>query len=138
MASCKDCFHWNACKKMLEEMWGHCIPAGYEGGAGRCEDFISTADVAPRAEVGEPLEDLLTEFDEFGMQPTILVPDAEGMAIEWKRKLEYAIGHIKAEVAREIILEIDELICCHANGDIDDKRLYILFDELKKKYTEGG
>ena len=43
----------------------------------------------------------------------------------------------KAEVAREIILEIDTLICCHANGDIDDKRLYILFDELKKKYTEG-
>lgn len=42
----------------------------------------------------------------------------------------------RAEVAREIILEIDELICCHANGDIDDKRLYILFDELKKKYTE--
>ena len=42
----------------------------------------------------------------------------------------------RAEVARQIILEIDELICCHANGDIDDKRLYILFDELKKKYTE--
>ena len=43
----------------------------------------------------------------------------------------------KREVAREIVLEIDTLICCHANGDIDDKRLYILFDELKKKYTEG-
>ena len=55
MASCKDCFHWNACKKMLEEMWGHCIPAGYEGGAGRCEDFISTADVAPRAEVAREI-----------------------------------------------------------------------------------
>ena len=43
----------------------------------------------------------------------------------------------KSEVAREIILEIDTLICCHANGDIDDKRLYMLLDELKKKYTEG-
>ena len=42
----------------------------------------------------------------------------------------------REEVAREIILEIDTLICCHANGDIDDKRLYILFDELKKKYVE--
>lgn len=38
-------------------------------------------------------------------------------------------------VAREIILEIDLLLCCHANGDIDDKTLYILFDEFKKKYT---
>ena len=47
----------------------------------------------------------------------------------------YDIG--RKEAAREIILEIDTLICCHANGDIDDKRLYILFDELKKKYTEG-
>ena len=46
--------------------------------------------------------------------------------------------HMKqSEVAREIIFEIDTLICCHANGDIDDKNLYILFDELKKKYTVG-
>ena len=43
----------------------------------------------------------------------------------------------KSEVARGIILEIDTLICCHANGDIDDKNLYIFFDKLKKKYTEG-
>ena len=43
----------------------------------------------------------------------------------------------KGEVAREIILEIDTLICCHANGDIDDKNLYMLFDELKKKYIGG-
>ena len=39
----------------------------------------------------------------------------------------------KSEVAKEIILEIDTLICCHANGDIDDKRLYLLFDEIKKE-----
>ena len=43
----------------------------------------------------------------------------------------------KSEIAREIMLEIDTLICCHANGDIDDKRLYMLFDELKKKYIGG-
>ena len=48
----------------------------------------------------------------------------------------YEIG--RKEAAREIILEIDTLICCHANGDIDDKNLYILFDELKKKYTEDA
>lgn len=48
----------------------------------------------------------------------------------------YQIDETRREVAREIVLEIDTLVCCHANGDIDDKRLYILFDALKKKYTE--
>ena len=52
--------------------------------------------------------------------------------------LLYNAGYRKqSEVAREIILEIDTLICCHANGDIDDKNLYMLFDELKKKYIGG-
>lgn len=47
-------------------------------------------------------------------------------------------GFCKCEaVAREIILEIDLLICCHANGDIDSRTLYVLFDELKKKYFAG-
>ena len=47
-------------------------------------------------------------------------------------------GFCKHEaVAREIILEIDQLICCHANGDIDSRTLYVLFDELKKKYFAG-
>lgn len=40
------------------------------------------------------------------------------------------------DVVREIILKIDELICCHANGDIDNERLYMVFDKLKKKYLE--
>ena len=40
-------------------------------------------------------------------------------------------------VAREIILQIDLMMCCHANGDIDDNTLYRLFDKLKMKYLEG-
>lgn len=65
MATCKDCFHWNACKKMLEAMWGHSVPSGYEGGADRCEDFISAADIAPRAEVArEIIEDVATLIEE--------------------------------------------------------------------------
>lgn len=70
MATCKDCFHWNACKKMLETYWGHCVPSDYEGGADRCEDFISTANVIvltgiieghpdPVGEPGEPGIDLV-------------------------------------------------------------------------------
>ena len=70
MATCKDCFHWNACKKMLEAMWGHSVPSGYEGGADRCKDFISAADVAPRAEVAreifEEIENALSLHTEGG------------------------------------------------------------------------
>lgn len=41
------------------------------------------------------------------------------------------------DAIREIILKIDQMICCHANGDIDNKRLYKLFDKLKKKHIGG-
>lgn len=105
----------------------------------RVKQWLENADVAPRAEVGEHLEDLLTEFDEFGMQPTILVPDPEGMAIEWKRKLEYAIGLIKAEVAREIFEEI-EFDIHQLMFDREETRAIAIegiIANLKKKYTEG-
>lgn len=57
--------------------------------------------------------------------------------ISAEKAIELGKEYGRREIAREIVLEIDALICCHANGDIDDKRLYMLFDELKKKYTEG-
>ncbi len=37
------------------------------------------------------IEDLLIEFDELGMQPTVLVDDPEGVAFEWKEKLKKLI-----------------------------------------------
>ena len=43
---------------------------------------------------------------------------------------------LKAEVAREIFEEIDELIFQHGRGDLADKYFYLAMDELKKKYTE--
>ena len=43
----------------------------------------------------------------------------------------------KAEVAREIFEEIDDLMIDHARGDIDDHWLFVRVEELKKKYTEG-
>ena len=98
---------------------------------------IPAADVVPIPDVDETLEDLLTEFDEFGMQPTILVPDPEGMAIKWKRELECAIGRLKAEVAREIFGEINAIKKEYASGDIDDNEFYIRLYQLEKKYTEG-
>ena len=100
-------------------------------------DDTPTADVVPIPDVDETLEDLLVEFDEFGMQPTILVPDPEGMAIEWKRKLEYAIGRIKADTARKIFEEINAIKKEYASGDIDGNELYIRLYQLEKKYLEG-
>ena len=43
----------------------------------------------------------------------------------------------QGDAVREIILKIDQMICCHANGNIDDKRLYKLFDKLKMRYLGG-
>ena len=126
---------------------------------------IPTADVAPRSEVGEPLEDLLVEFDEFGMQPTILVPDPEDRAIRWKRELEYAIGRIKADMAREICCKIEEEIVAALESNYRARKEHIeryadlaydtellleikgkinalrgiegFVEELKEKYTEA-
>ena len=64
------------------------------------------------------------------------VEEEKETALRYIAALSIDRRNLEANIAREIILEIDTLICCHANGDIDDKRLYRLFDELKKKYTE--
>ena len=40
----------------------------------------------------------------------------------------------ESEVIREIISQVDTLIDLHSNGDIDDKNLYMRFENLKKKY----
>lgn len=111
------------------------VHVGAPGGARKLMVEAPIADVEPRSEVGEPLEDLLVEFDEFGMQPTILVPDPEGMAIKWKRKLEYAIGHLKADTAREIFEEIEYLIW--QNDTHPASELTEDIAELKNKYAEG-
>lgn len=50
MATCKDCLHWNACKAMLEADGGIRIADDFKGSADRCKNFVSAADVAPRAE----------------------------------------------------------------------------------------
>lgn len=56
------------------------------------------------------------------------------------REKEEAIAEfhacIKNEGAKEAILKIDEMLCHHANGDIDAKELYRLFGDFKKKIVE--
>ena len=50
MKICKDCFHWEACREMFEAAGGFIVPDDFKGSAVRCKHFVSTADVAPRAE----------------------------------------------------------------------------------------
>lgn len=48
MASCKECIHEKACRKMLEAM-GYKVAKEYKGNADRCNTFKSTADVVETA-----------------------------------------------------------------------------------------
>ena len=64
----------------------------------------------------ERLEDLLIEFDELGMMPTLIVPNPEERAKDWKRELTYAIRHLKAEIARDILSDLKK--------EIHDKAVY--------------
>ena len=50
MATCKDCFHFDVCRAMLEATCGIRIDDDFKGGAGSCKKFVNSADVAPRAE----------------------------------------------------------------------------------------
>ncbi len=118
MATCKDCFHWNACKKMLEAMWGHCVPSGYEGGADRCEDFINTADVAPRAEVAR---EICCKIEE-----------------EIVAALESNYRARKEHIERNGELVYDTELLLEINGKINALRgIEGFVEELKKKYAEG-
>ncbi len=44
----------------------------------------------------------------------------------------------QSEVIGEVMSDVANMINCHANGDIDDKKLYLLFEKLKKKYDYSG
>lgn len=55
MAICKDCFHWESCRAMFEAAGGIIVPDDFKGSDVRCKHFVSTADVAPRAEVARDI-----------------------------------------------------------------------------------
>lgn len=42
--TCRDCFHWKACKSMLEAS-GYSVSEMFKGSAERCNTFAPTADV---------------------------------------------------------------------------------------------
>lgn len=45
MATCKDCFHWNACQTAIKMC--NCKVIEIADGAQECENYLPTADVAP-------------------------------------------------------------------------------------------
>lgn len=124
MATCRDCFHWEACKAMFEASGGIIVADDFKGSSVRCKYFVSTADVAPRAEV---------EL--------------------WKGRTEAvfaAIPETRREFARKIFGEVRNILnkhyyACyqHEDGDECDAVISYLsyvavdFDRLEQKYTEA-
>lgn len=41
-------------------------------------------------------------------------------------------------ILKDVIYQIDNLICCHAEGYIDDNCLYVSFDEIKRNVLKDG
>lgn len=62
MATCRDCFHWEACKAMFEVSGGIIVADDFKGSAVRCKNFVSADDVAPRAEVASEIFDELDKI----------------------------------------------------------------------------
>ena len=84
--------------------------------------------------------------DELGFDAKIVVKDkaveelwailgGSNQAVEQTDAILNAGFRKWSEVMREIMSDVDELICDHATGDICDKELYLRFKKLKKKYN---
>lgn len=121
MRRCTDCFHYKACLRFFESSTGRGLPSNYMGGnADRCEDFVSAADVAPRAEV-ERLEQICNSY---------------ALQYGTVRDQLPIIKRIGVDAAREIFEAIGAVMKAHSIGDIDDHTLYVYIHTLKEKYTE--
>lgn len=68
----------------------------------RAETVIE-AGYRKQSEVLDDLEDLLIDFDEMGLCPITPVPDPEGYAVEWKRKLVNALQGYRKQIEAEWI-----------------------------------
>lgn len=60
-----------------------------------------------QSEVLDDLEDLLIDFDEMGFCPITPVPDPEGYAVEWKRKLVNALQGYRKQSEAEWLSAYD-------------------------------
>ena len=56
----------------------------------------------------EKLQDILTEFDEFGYLPTTLCPNPESASRDWKVRLCHIINQIEMEARENAVKEFAE------------------------------
>lgn len=131
MATCRDCFHWEACKAMFEASGGITVADDFKGSDVRCKNFLSAADVAPRAEV-EKLQEVNADLNESLRLASEANKDLQvelqamrGAANSYKMHYE--------SLAMEIFEELDKKIF-HKIPDLYTLEIY---KELKKKYTEA-
>jgi ketopantoate reductase len=89
--------------------------------SGDCKSYKSTADVVPKSEV----EEIVRQWKE----------EANCWQNNYITEIR-ANEQIKAEVAREIFEEIDELLVQNATMQIATSTLHCKLAELKKKYTK--
>lgn len=91
MATCKDCFHWEACKAMAETM-GFRISDDFHGCADRCKTFVNAADVALIAEVTEtdhhPLDEQIIKALEATMYDNEVCRAAYDLIMRQRREIE--------------------------------------------------
>lgn len=124
MARCEDCLHYKVC---LDTETRHLkiILAGDK--AERCKQFMPAADVVPKSEWNR----IYTELE--GLKSSTLPRLRLDLQMANTKVAEADMA--KAEVAREIFEEIEELLkrTCEKGycGSISD-----LFAELKNKYAE--
>ena len=65
------------------------------------------------------LEDLLIDFDELGFVPTTTVPDPEGYAVRWKRRLVNALaGYRKQSEGEWVKSSYNNTLSCSICGNI--------------------
>lgn len=95
-ATCLDCFHYAACKSMLEAM-GYQVDGAGKQAALRCEDFTSTAAVAPvQPELRKVVALLHDEYEKALRQPFVRDPLAYALYQVWKAADRNPVPHAKS------------------------------------------
>lgn len=134
--SCKQCFHYKACKEVSSHK-GYVDIYYLES---QCKHFTPTEDVVPRAEV-EKLRARAFEQGKrdnvYGLTAEELAQKSEQLAVELEAMRSAANSYKMhyENLAREIFEEIEKVVNYALCVDITD---WSSFVELKKKYTEGN
>lgn len=118
--TCRECFHWEACKAMAEAQ-GISVLDDFDGSAERCDTFVDAADIVPKSEV-ERLKKALEVQEAEYTQALHDKAREYNMVVDkicLEHRAEYARLHeahqeelakAKREVARKIFADMEFLI----------------------------